>query len=277
MALLLFAGIVTYQTHGFGFRYSAKSMEILDRDFKSVALKSYRERTCFLEVDQDASQFRNCTSQATSPPAQSVLLWGDSHAAHLYPGLADNVGPTTQLTQFTASMCPPIVGIRRESRRHCREINDFVMDYVTRVHPDHIILAAAWTWYDWELVGETVTRLKQLQIAHIDLVGPVPVWSSGLPAALFKYSRKHPETTALPKRMMFGLNQIVAELDGSMESFAENRGIKYLSPYKILCNSEGCITMLGDSSDTVAAWDDSHLTNAGSDFVVAHFDIGLTH
>jgi hypothetical protein len=60
-----------------------------------------------------------------------------------------------------------------------------------------------------------------------------------------------------------------------MESFAGRLGIAYVSPYKILCNSEGCMTMLGDSPDTVVAWDDSHLTNAGSHFVVAHFGIGL--
>jgi peptidoglycan/LPS O-acetylase OafA/YrhL len=135
MALLLLAGVVTYQTDGFGFLYSAKAMEILDHDFKTVAEKSYRTRTCFLESDQDFSQFRNCTSQTTSPPAQSVLLWGDSHAAHLYPGLADNISPAIQLTQFTASSCPPIVGVEIKSRRNCRAINDFVLNYVTRAHP----------------------------------------------------------------------------------------------------------------------------------------------
>ncbi len=43
------------------------------------------------------------------------------------------------------------------------------------------------------------------------------------------------------------------------------------SPYDILCNSGGCLTMVDDTADTITAWDYGHLTTAGSIYVVSSF------
>jgi peptidoglycan/LPS O-acetylase OafA/YrhL len=275
MALLLAAGVVTYDSHGFGFRYPREVMGILDYDFESATKASYREGACFLRPEQGPSQFAGCTSPASPQISKSVLLWGDSHAAHLYPGFVHALGPQTQLTQLTASGCPPILGIKLKGRRHCRGINDFVLDYVSKAHPDYVILAGRWSLSDWTLIGGTVAQLKKLQISHIYLVGPVPAWGSGLPSALFKYARNHRDEPALPDRMTFRLGADEANIDKAMADFARSAGIAYLSPYKILCNVDGCLTRVGNTPDAIVAWDSTHLTNAGSRYVVSRFDSGL--
>jgi hypothetical protein len=38
-----------------------------------------------------------------------------------------------------------------------------------------------------------------------------------------------------------------------------------------LCNASGCMTRLGDTGDTLIAWDYAHLTEMGSRFVVSKF------
>ncbi len=270
MALLIVAGISVHRTDGFARRFSPPMVAILEVDYQRVGVDSYREGTCFLRREQSASSFANCTAHAAVPRAPSIVLWGDSHAAHLYPGLQDAIGRTTELTQFTAASCPPIMGYTSKGWRHCKEINDYVMAYCVKEHPDRVILAAAWTHYDWKTLESTIQQLKQAGVRQIDLVGPVPLWTDRLPSVLFKYSVQHPEESSVPKRMSFGLLPNLEQLDRSMREFAERQGITYLSPYQILCDAEGCLTMVGETPDSVLMWDDSHLTVAGSRFVVSH-------
>ncbi|WP_426765508.1 SGNH hydrolase domain-containing protein [Pseudomonas aeruginosa] len=48
-------------------------------------------------------------------------------------------------------------------------------------------------------------------------------------------------------------------------------GVNYISPRRILCDSGGCLTRLGDTGDQLVAWDYGHLTDAGSAFLVGKF------
>jgi hypothetical protein len=182
-----------------------------------------------------------------------------------------------QLTQFTSSSCPPLFGVVFKGRPHCTEVNDSVLAYVASHHPDRVILAADWSDLDWQLVEDTVTRLRKLQVQHIELVGPFPSWPSGLPVVLFKYARKQPLSTPLPHRLAFGLSSNFMQVDKSMEESAKRWNVQYFSPYRVLCNANGCLTMLGDSPATLTAWDGSHLTDASSIYVVSHFEDSFLH
>ena len=72
----------------------------------------YRRGTCFLDLhanalaDFDAGA---CLVRQAGKPA--MLLIGDSHAAHLWRGLADEL-PGTSVLQITASGCKPVLGGR---------------------------------------------------------------------------------------------------------------------------------------------------------------------
>src|SRR5262249_2394231 len=67
----------------------------------------YRSNTCFLDRRQDPTEFRAECSDTKRP---LVLLWGDSHAASIYPGLRNlSKSISFGLSQFTASGCPPLL------------------------------------------------------------------------------------------------------------------------------------------------------------------------
>lgn len=276
MILVAVAGLVTFQTNGFAFRFSPEIMRVLAMDYRSHAQKSYRYGTCFLGIAQGPSEFGNCTDRSSSPHPETILLWGDSFAAHLYPGLRARLTPTVQLTQFTASGCAPVNTTWGKDHPHCSEVNRFVLDYIARTHPDRIILSSAWSEFDWRLIGETIARLHSLGVKRIELIGPVPSWSSGLPVSLFKYEKSRPAGgSPLPRRMSFGLVSNTKEIDQEMARMANVWGVAYFSPYRVLCNNEGCLTILGDSPDTLTAWDTGHLTEASSIYVVAQLDDSL--
>jgi len=81
-----------------------------------------------------------------------IVVWGDSYAMHLVPGLAiKNKG----LTQITKSVCGPIMGIAPISAKYdsvwaktCLEFNDNAMDYIKN-HPSitHVVLSSNFSNY----------------------------------------------------------------------------------------------------------------------------------
>ncbi len=265
------AGFVVFSKDGVPSRYPAivQALTKFDFDYKSA----YREGTCFLRPKQDAKAFASCPT----PPAnrsKTLLLWGDSHAAHLYPGINKRYGDDYAITQRTASSCPPAIGLDVEARPHCLEINSEVFKLVTAQRPDKVVLAGAWVGYDLDkLVGRlqnTIRQLKSLGISDITLVGPVPLWKDSLSKQLFNYFNEHGKKE-VPYRMKYGLNLDFHKLDPLFRDIAETLKTKYLSPYDYLCDDEGCITRLGETSDSLMVWDNAHLTSRGSEYLIQKF------
>lgn len=84
-----------------------------------------------LSVDCEGSF--TMSSHCRTDDAPRAILWGDSYAMHLAPGIQSS---PTQLSfiQHTKSQCAPVMGIAAQnimgSWRDCLEFNDRVMDYI---------------------------------------------------------------------------------------------------------------------------------------------------
>jgi peptidoglycan/LPS O-acetylase OafA/YrhL len=271
LALVAFVGGLAYKTDGFVSRLSPLLAQILSYDYVQNYSVGYRVDTCLIDPSIGQTSFGDCTSYPSVRAVSDVLVWGDSHAAQLYPGIQTAIGSNSKITQFTVSSCPPIIESTPEIDPHCNEINSHVMEWVAKDRPDRVILGGFWPDYNWEQLEHTVKGLKLLDVKRIDLVGPVPVWEHDLPTELLLYSRADKSRSALPHRMSYGLDGGIAALNASMREFAKQVGINYFSPYDILCNDAGCLTMVGDTPDTLTAWDKAHLTIAASRYVVARF------
>jgi peptidoglycan/LPS O-acetylase OafA/YrhL len=270
-AVALFGG-VTYGTSGFVNRLPPGLAGMLSFDYEKDRIAWYRSGSCLLFANQGPSSFGSCTTGPAGKGVDNLLLWGDSHAAHLSPGLLAANGSTSRITQLTASSCPPLVGYVQPDVPHCAEITDYVLGWIAKEKPVRVILAGRWTEYDWRPLDDTVQRLKRLGVSRIELVGPVPLWKNPLPRQLYQYVRRAHEATTLPSRMTFGLDERIAPLDGEMRAFAKAHGVRYLSPYEVLCNAEGCLTKVRDTPVGLTAWDTGHLTGAAAGYVMSHFE-----
>ena len=82
MILIACVGYITYRFEGINLRFKDEVQAVsgFNYDFKT----EYREGTCLLRDDQNASDFSNCVSSSIDNK-QSIVLWVDSYAAHLYP------------------------------------------------------------------------------------------------------------------------------------------------------------------------------------------------
>lgn len=151
----------------------------------------YREGRCLLRPEQAATEFSGCIDTPHDPPSELVLLWGDSYAAHLYPGLSKIATGKWQLAQMTSIGCPPILGLQMPAKPHCRATNDAILNWTQKEMPDRIILAGNWITYDWKQVSRTVDTLKAMGIKRIDLVGPAPMWKKNVSSILIEMAWKN--------------------------------------------------------------------------------------
>jgi peptidoglycan/LPS O-acetylase OafA/YrhL len=226
-------------------------------DYKPV----YREGTCFLRNDQDATAFAaSCIEPGTRP---LLFLWGDSHAADLYPGLhALEATHRFRIAEFTASSCPPFVHYSPPHRPFCEGLNEAVIAKLRALRPREVLLSAAWERYnDKTPLIRTVELLRRLRVPSIVLVGPGPDWPQGLPQVLYN---TYQERNALPTRVKRGLSDRPPKIDIMMRALARRLRIPYVAPLAVLCNPDGCIARTGTGGNEITVWDTAHYTRAGS-------------
>lgn len=234
----------------------------------------YREGSCFLRPEQGADAFESCSDSWTAEPG-SWLLWGDSHAAHLYPGIIAQYGSEAGIVQRSASGCPPLHGESFPDRPHCPGIQDEVWHEIQIHRPDRVTLAARWEFYDWHKLDQTVERLRALGVKRIEIVGPVPQWHNGLPRQLAISYRENGFHLS-HERLSTGLMPGPFTLDQEMSSLADTLDVPYLSPIQTLCNGQGCLARSPVTSGALTAWDDTHLTLHGSEWVVSKWALSQT-
>jgi peptidoglycan/LPS O-acetylase OafA/YrhL len=257
-------GAGTQWSNGLAFRLNVDVREL--DSFQFDYNQAYRGETCLLSADQGERNFAGDCVEATSAPL--LLLWGDSHAAHLYPGLKalQTSVPSFSLAQFTANACPPIIDIDVVVHPHCRQINSFIAGEARRLRPKVAVLAASWWAYpdiDLTKLRRTVDKLREDGVDSIILVGPVPVWNPSLPAALLSYYSKNFD---IPIRMDAGLTRMT-DIDTRLRKMASWWGITYFSPLDAMCDAGGCLTRTSNDMRDLVAWDSAHLTLAGSRFL----------
>jgi peptidoglycan/LPS O-acetylase OafA/YrhL len=227
-----------------------------------------RAGSCLLLNEQDERDFAaECLDPHTTGSERPlVVLWGDSHAGHLYPGLKQ-IQPTAgfSLAQLTAGSCPPILDVNFSFQPACRGINSFIIRRIDELKPRIVVLAARWGIYPEQDVTKlegTLTALKRARVDRIVLIGPVPIWNPSLPKALLNYHRaKKPKR--LPTRMTFSVTKMV-NLDDRLRQVANKFGVAFVSAIDAFCDADGCIVSLGNDPRNLTTWDSAHLTAAGS-------------
>jgi hypothetical protein len=238
--------------------------------------RNVRLNQCHLQDTKDDRQSPECV-ETTRP---SLMLWGDSHAASLYPGLKHlQEQQGFGIIQLTQSGCPPILDVPRLIfRPNCDAINRRILAQITDLKPDAILLAAAWQHHDYpmenpEIVKRLLTTIARIQQAspqsRVVVFGPEPRWLSPLPAI---YRRALTlEGHAPPQRLPEHIDPAEIELDGLMKTRLAGAGVAYLSPQSLLCDANGCLTRLGDGLDSLTFIDEEHVTAVTSIFLMHQF------
>lgn len=264
--LIVFLGLV-YSGALMPKRFSALNESV---EFKYNPMPDWREGTCFIQPKdmQQADVFRNCETSGFDKSKATLLLWGDSHAAHLYRGYEAIDGGRYNIVQRTASLCPPLPGRVVSYRPGCKEINDSIMASLPQIKPDKIVLSAVWSEGMIDDLGSTIDTLRGMGIEDIVLVGPVPRWETSLPEQIANYVQANQK---FPERLSTGQVEEPYKVDTLLRKFAMDRGVTYYSPIEILCPRHACLTRVDKTPQSIIQSDTAHLTREGAIYLVRKF------
>ena len=203
---------------------------------------------------------------AKQPGKRNVLLLGDSHAAHLYPGLA-HIFPETNVMQLTASGCKPVA--RKNGAARCWHILGPAFDnLLPRLQPDAVIVAADWRGVPASDVAATVRDLKQ-RVGKVIVFGPIVEYNDTLPRLLLRAGwRNDPDLVTRTRR------GDAPAMEAALKSAVESEGGVFVPVYGTLCQGGTCVTR--DASGDPIQFDNAHLTAGGATLLAQRLrDAGL--
>jgi len=258
MVLIAVAGVAVVGGKGFDFRLPQEIRAMADVPTQN---SKWRFHECLLDLSHEMSFADDCVDRKRRP---LVLVWGDSTAAALMPGLLQaqqtrNFG----IAQLTSSSCIPALNADIPSTPNCRAINDKVLALVRDIQPDIVLLHGTWEKY-LDHVAETVVALKQQTSARIVVLGGVPAWRRGLPSEVIRYFMLHHRL--IPPRSTDAMSSDL--YDAVMRAKLVPLGAEFVSASDALCNEDGCLTRIGDTAADISASDQVHLTEKGSEFLI---------
>lgn len=255
-AVALSACMFVMLTKGISFRFSDALKQVVEYRMDN---SSWRPDTCFLNPEQDYTAFSKCQDKMTS---KSFVVWGDSHAAHLMPGLRSVFGNDLNITQRSASLCPPIIGLQIDGRPHCKAINDMVAREISDNKPNTVLMSALWSVYPVrEYLPGTIKFLKDNGVKNIILIGPFPVWKKTLIDTI--------EETGVNagRTVPWGMTDETRNLRGNdayLRELAKDNSITYISPLDTMCTESYCKAIIGHKHAYPVQFDFAHLTPEGS-------------
>ncbi|KRR23449.1 acyltransferase family protein [Bradyrhizobium retamae] len=258
MAMIAVAGGAVVWGRGFDFRLPPEI-----RAMANVTTESFkwRFRECLLDLSREMTFADTCVERDRRP---LVLIWGDSTAGALLPGLRKAQEERGfGIAQLTSSSCIPALNADIARMPNCRAMNDKVLSLVRQIKPDVVLLHGTWEKH-LDNVAETVAALKRETNARVVVLGGVPMWRRGLPSEVLRYFMLH--RTLIPQRSPNGIPPTA--YDAIMRGRLEPLGAEFISASDVLCNAQGCLTRIGDAAGDLTASDQVHLTERGSIFLI---------
>lgn len=259
-------GLVVIGRDGFPGRFDPGAVElarVLDRDEEAA----YRRGQCFVVEAGDRFDRAACLEAGGKRP--SLLLAGDSVAAHYWPGLAA-IPTSYDLMQATMVGCRPY--LTSDPSTPCEVFFDDILgDWVPSHRPDVLMLSGNWVASDAAPLRATLAALRETG-QMVVVVGPVPRYRSALPRLLFFSPTEDHDA--------FARSYLVADIwqiDADIGAVARETGATYVSPLRLLCDQAACVT--STAPGVPLQFDYVHLTHEGSEYlatlIMREIDLGL--
>jgi peptidoglycan/LPS O-acetylase OafA/YrhL len=243
----------------------AQQAILIDANNFERLLEEHDRRKCFLDGRERVRLLEENGCLAPRD-ASDLVLYGNSHAAHLVFGLDALIGGHGKgaVHMFAAGSCRP--WITDGTTRRCIEAHRSFLDHMQKAPPLRVVIAANWHAPYWEL-GEGVfeARIRDLTKTltemghHVTLVGRVPqIAGRGWQAAVARLPEV-PRDLALPSEDIAPVNALLAGI-------AADLGAGFADPAAVLCPA-GLAACQVIANGTVLYSDGGHLSVMGSEMV----------
>ncbi len=263
-------GLLSFYQKGFSIRWPEKVRDIASYSYDYISDARVGAGGCWLGAAQAFEDFGAACSGSVGTPGATdrVIVWGDSHAGRLYPGLKLVIN-WTDVGQYAKDSCPPLLKFVYEK---CAGSNAKVLAVLERHAPETVILFAAWNKYGegydsnspvaLHLI-ELINRLKGAGVKNILVLGPAPQWKDNLPKLILADLRRHISSNY----MSDGLEQTARQVDRNLKRLLDGSEATYVSLIDLMCNRQGCLTRVSSDPTSFVTWDYGHFTTQGAKYV----------
>ena len=252
-------------TKGFPQRYSKELVGIINYD-ATLEKKRFKDY-CFVERKdiKKINPFKNCKDKI-SFEKKNIILWGDSLAAHLIPGLKEVLDNNFNLIVRASAGCPPII----DDNTLCQSINNKVYNELKSNEFDYLIISGSWEKHNLGQLDKSLSKLKKTNIKNIILVGPSYKWSKPLKNLIIKYYRIN---RTVPYQLGDKRIEYFFKLDDDFKEISLKHNIKYISPMISFCSEEKlkCKTKVNEENNILTHWDENHYTKEASKYLIRKY------
>lgn len=283
LAIVGYVGFNTYSREGLAFRPISRHFQEYTKITNVYEYFNYakvlRGSICHA-VPLKTAIANGCVASADR---KSIMIWGDSYAAALFPGLQKAVEtrhPEYSITQLTDGNGPPFIGdAKSDSGATLMQVNQDRLKGLGLSNPEIVLIT--WMMYGQNAIHDktaaiaafstTVSQIKaKSPKSRIVVIGPVPEWQP----TLLKQIIAHTKVTGRlpPMYMRQGLDKRLFDWDATLRDYLPKIGVQYVSALDAVCSPDGCLTRLSDNPKEMVAVDWGHLTAAGSEYLVGKLD-----
>lgn len=195
-----------------------------------------------------------------------VAVWGDSHAARLYPGLLQALSDDVEIAQFTKDGCNP--SDQRETP--CGATNRLVVDYLTKTPVTTVIIFANWSvYYSFPTFQADLERtLSRLRFSgkQVVVIGPFPNYWAPLPDIIVK-DWLAGRISGVPERIQGIPVEATTKAERLVSMVSAAQKLRFVSLVAQLCDERGCLSSVPSGENQLITWDYGHMTLAGATLV----------
>lgn len=245
------------------------SARMLDVEAKTVHRDEYRDGTCFLGPEQQISDLAAaCLARQDGKPV--LAIWGDSLAAHLYPGIAAQPwAKNYNIVQITASACPIVPMEVVPSRPNCPDIQKKAHSTLLAMRPDILIFAIHGGEVYAPAYVDLVKEFRANGVKNVYVIGALPRWRMES-ASVIQSENIGNKGQLLFTSSIANLQAILRE-ESIYRPAVVDAGAKYLSVYDALCVKDRCSTLArGELGLSPIQSDTVHFTRQGSEWIAEH-------
>ncbi len=125
----------------------AQRVPAVARAYAAAAVNEHS--VCYIDLPEQLTSESLCDIGVPTAGTGNLLLWGDSHAAAIAPGVDAAAQAADSFGWLVAQQrCPPLLGVTRANAYgdyNCSEINDRVIEFIVENRISTVILAARWS------------------------------------------------------------------------------------------------------------------------------------
>lgn len=188
----------------------------------------------------------------------AVLLFGDSHAAHIWKGLSQAM-PERNVMQASSTNCRPLPD---NPPSFCADLSDFIYrEWVPAHRPDSVILSGVWRESELPSLSAGIEMLRQSGVGTVYVLGETVTYTATLPKILARSALVGANPS---QRQAAHLEADLWQRDETVRTLVQKAGGVYVDLLDVACP-------LGDCRDRIQGvpmlFDTNHYTREGAAFV----------